>query len=148
MAKLHSKKLLDDSKTNDKMIVRHLQSLGKRCKTVDGLADKKGKYDIVIWSEKLGTMRIDTKYTNRPESRLFYEIAKHENSDANFIWYFLNCQNMTSFLVKKDALKKLVAGRHRYQARENGDLLTDFSINELKANADYWKIDMSKSFVY
>ena len=72
MAKLHSKKLLDDSKTNDKMIVRHLQSLGKRCKTVDGLADKKGKYDIVIWSEKLGTMRIDTKYTNRPESRLFY----------------------------------------------------------------------------
>lgn len=48
MAKLHSKKLLDDSKTNDKMIVRHLQSLGKRCKTVDDLADKKGKYDIVI----------------------------------------------------------------------------------------------------
>ena len=36
MAKLHSQKLLDDSKANDKKVVAYLQSLGKRCKTVDG----------------------------------------------------------------------------------------------------------------
>ena len=105
MAKLYSQKLLDDSKVNDKLIVAYLQSLGKKCKTVDGLVDKRNKYDIVVWSKKFGEMHIDTKYTTRPESRLFYEIDKHKNSKADYIWYFLKSQNMTSFLIKKDALK-------------------------------------------
>ena len=48
MAKLHSQKLLDDSKEYDKLIVAYLQSLGKRCKTADSLADKQNKYDIVV----------------------------------------------------------------------------------------------------
>ena len=146
MAKLHSQKLLDDSKANDKKVVSWLQSLGKRCKTVDGLADKRDKYDIVVWSKKFGEMHIDTKYTTRPESRLFYETDKHKNSKADYIWYFLKSQNMTSFLIKKDALKKLTDGRYKYQVREDGDMLVDFSINELKKDIDYWQIDMSKAF--
>lgn len=146
MAKLHSQKLLDDSKANDKKVIAYLQSLGKRCKTVDGLADQRDKYDIVVWSEKLGTMRIDTKYTTRPETRLFYETDKHKNSDANFIWYFLKNKSMTSFLIKKDVLKKLAAGRKQYQAHEGGDWLVDFSVNELKKGTEYWSIDVSKVF--
>ena len=146
MAKLHSQKLLDDSKANDKKVVAYLQSLGKRCKTVDGLADKRDKYDIVVQSEKFGEMYIDTKYTTRPETRLFYEIEKHKNSEANFIWYFLKNRNMTSFLIKKDALKKLTIGRYQYQVREDGDVLVDFSTNELKKGIDCWQIDMSKAF--
>ena len=89
MANLYSQKLLDDSKVNDKLIVAYLQSLGKKCKTVDGLVDQRYKYDIVVWSKKFGEMHIDTKYTTRPESRLFYEIDKHKNSKADYIWYFL-----------------------------------------------------------
>ena len=147
MAKLYSKKLLDDSKVNDKLIVAYLQSLGKKCKTVDGLADQRYKYDIVVWSKKFGEMHIDTKYTTRPESRLFYETDKHKNSKAEYIWYFLKSQNMTSFLIKKDVLKKLTAGRYKYQVREDGDMLVDFSINELRKNIDYWQIDMSRVFV-
>ena len=147
MAKLHSQKLLDDSKVNDKQIVAYLQSLGKKCKTVDGLVDQRYKYDIVVWSEKLDTMLIDTKYTTRPETRLFYETDKHKNSEANFIWYFLKNKNMTSFLIKKDALKKMTTGKHKYQAREGGDWLVDFSVNELKKGTDYWQIDMSRAFV-
>ena len=61
MAKLYSQKALDDSKVNDKLIVAYLQSLGKKCKTVDGLADQRYKYDIVVWSKKFGEMHIDTK---------------------------------------------------------------------------------------
>lgn len=144
MAKLHSQKLLDVSKAKDKMIVAYLQSLGKRCKVADDLADKRGKYDIVVWSEKLGTMRIDTKYTLRPETRLFYEIDKHKNSDANFIWYFLEDRDYISYLVRKDALKKLTACKHKYQAREGGDWLVDFDVNELKQETEYWQIYMSK----
>ena len=147
MAKLHSQKLLDDSKANDKKVVAWLQSLGKRCKTVDGLADKKDKYDIVVQSEKFGEMHIDTKYTTRLESRLFYETDKHKNSKADYIWYFLKSQNMTSFLIKKDALKKLTDGHYKYQVRENGDWLVDFSVNKLKKDIDYWQIDMSRAFV-
>ena len=147
MAKLHSQKLLDDSKANDKKVVAWLQFLGKRCKTVDGLADKKDKYDIVVQSEKFGEMHIDTKYTTRLESRLFYETDKHKNSKADYIWYFLKSQNMTSFLIKKDALKKLTYGRYKYQVRENGDWLVDFSVNKLKKDIDYWQIDMSRAFV-
>ena len=147
MAKLHSQKLLDDSKANDKKVVAWLQFLGKRCKTVDGLADKKDKYDIVVQSEKFGEMHIDTKYTTRLESRLFYETDKHKNSKADYIWYFLKSQNMTSFLIKKDALKKLTDGHYKYQVRENGDWLVDFSVNKLKKDIDYWQIDMSRAFV-
>ena len=147
MAKLHSQKLLDDSKANDKKVVVWLQSLGKRCKTVDGLADKRDKYDIVVQSEKFGEMHIDTKYTTRLESRLFYETDKHKNSKADYIWYFLKSQNMTSFLIKKDALKKLTDGHYKYQVRENGDWLVDFSVNKLKKDIDYWQIDMSRAFV-
>ena len=147
MANLHSQKLLDDSKEYDKQIVAYLQSLGKKCKTVDGLADQRYKYDIVVWSEKLDTMLIDTKYTTRPETRLFYETDKHKNSKANFIWYFLKNKNMTSFLIKKDALKKLTDGHYKYQVRENGDWLVDFSVNKLKKDIDYWQIDMSRAFV-
>lgn len=147
MANLHSQKLLDDSKEYDKQIVAYLQSLGKKCKTVDGLADQRYKYDIVVWSEKLDTMFIDTKYTTRPETRLFYETDKHKNSEANFIWYFLKNKNMTSFLIKKDALKKLTDGHYKYQVRENGDWLVDFSVNKLKKDIDYWQIDMSRAFV-
>ena len=147
MAKLHSQKLLDDSKANDKKVVAWLQFLGKRCKTVDGLADKRDKYDIVVQSEKFGEMHIDTKYTTRLESRLFYETDKHKNSKADYIWYFLKSQNMTSFLIKKDALKKLTDGHYKYQVRENGDWLVDFSINKLKKDIDYWQIDMSRAFV-
>ena len=146
MAKLHSQKLLDDSKEYDKLIVAYLQSLGKRCETADVLADKQDKYDIVVWSEKLGTMLIDTKYTTRPETRLFYETDKHKNSEANFIWYFLKNKNMTNFLIKKDALKKLTTGKRKYQAREGGDWLVDFSVNELKKGTDYWCIRMSEAF--
>ena len=147
MAKLHSQKALDDSKVNDKLIVAYLQSLGKKCKTVDGLADQRYKYDIVVWSKKFGEMHIDTKYTTRLESRLFYETDKHKNSKADYIWYFLKSQNMTSFLIKKDALKKLTDGHYKYQVRENGDWLVDFSINKLKKDIDYWQIDMSRVFV-
>ena len=147
MAKLHSQKLLDDSKANDKKVVAWLQFLGKRCKTVDGLADKRDKYDIVVQSEKFGEMHIDTKYTTRLESRLFYETDKHKNSKADYIWYFLKSQNMTSFLIKKDALKKLTDGHYKYQVRENGDWLVDFSVNKLKKGTDYWQIDMSRAFV-
>lgn len=147
MAKLHSQKALDDSKVNDKLIVAYLQSLGKKCKTVDGLADQRYKYDIVVWSKKFGEMHIDTKYTTRPETRLFYETDKHKNSKADYIWYFLKSQNMTSFLIKKDALKKLTDGHYKYQVRENGDWLVDFSINKLKKDIDYWQIDMSRAFV-
>ena len=147
MAKLHSQKALDDSKVNDKLIVAYLQSLGKKCKTVDGLADQRDKYDIVVWSKKFGEMHIDTKYTTRPETRLFYETDKHKNSKAEYIWYFLKSQNMTSFLIKKDALKKLTDGHYKYQVRENGDWLVDFSINKLKKDIDYWQIDMSRAFV-
>ena len=146
MAKLHSQKLLDDSKEYDKLIVAYLQSLGKRCKTADGLADRLDKYDIVVWSEKLGTMLIDTKYTTRPETRLFYETDKHKNSKADYIWYFLKSQNMASFLIKKDALKKLTTSKRKYQAREGGDWLVDFSVNELKKGTDYWCICMSEAF--
>ena len=146
MANLYSQKLLDDSKVNDKLIVAYLQSLGKKCKTVNGLADQRDKYDIVVWSKKFGEMRIDTKYTTRPESRLFYETDKHKNSKADYIWYFLKSQNMTSFLIKKDVLKKLTDGRYKYQVREDGDMLVDFSINELKKDIDYWQIDMSRVF--
>ena len=146
MAKLYSQKLLGDSKVNDKLIVAYLRSLGKKCKTVDGLADQRDKYDIVVWSKKLGEMHIDTKYTTRPESRLFYETDKHKNSKADYIWYFLKDQNMTSFLIKKDTLKKLTDGRYKYQVREDGDMLVDFSINELKKDIDYWQIDMSRVF--
>ena len=146
MANLYSQKLLDDSKVNDKLIVAYLRSLGKKCKTVDGLADQRDKYDIVVWSKKFGEMHIDTKYTTRPESRLFYETDKHKNSKADYIWYFLKSQNMTSFLIKKDALKKLTDGRYKYQVREDGDMLVDFSINELKKDIDYWQIDMSRVF--
>ena len=89
MANKYSQKLLDDSKEYDKLIVAYLQSIGKKCKTVDGLADQRDKYDIVVWSKKFGEMYIDTKYTTRPESRLFYEIDKHKNSKADYIWYFL-----------------------------------------------------------
>ena len=147
MAKLYSQKLLDDSKVNDKLIVAYLRSLGKKCKTVDGLADQRDKYDIVVWSKKFGEMHIDTKYTTRPESRLFYETDKHKNSKADYIWYFLKSQNMTSFLIKNDALKKLTAGHCKYQAREDGDWLVDFSVNKLKKDIDYWQIDMSRAFV-
>ena len=147
MAKLHSQKALDDSKVNDKLIVAYLQSLGKKCKTVDGLADQRYKYDIVVWSKKFGEMHIDTKYTTRLESRLFYETDKHKNSKADYIWYFLKSQNMTSFLIKKDALKKLTDGHYKYQVRENGDWLVDFSVNKLKKDIDYWQIDMSRVFV-
>ena len=147
MAKLHSQKALDDSKVNDKLIVAYLQSLGKKCKTVDGLADQRYKYDIVVWSKKFGEMHIDTKYTTRPETRLFYETDKHKNSKADYIWYFLKSQNMTSFLIKKDALKKLTDGHYKYQVRENGDWLVDFSVNKLKKDIDYWQIDMSRAFV-
>lgn len=147
MAKLHSQKALDDSKVNDKLIVAYLQSLGKKCKTVDGLADQRYKYDIVVWSKKFGEMHIDTKYTTRLETRLFYETDKHKNSKADYIWYFLKSQNMTSFLIKKDALKKLTDGHYKYQVRENGDWLVDFSINKLKKDIDYWQIDMSRVFV-
>lgn len=146
MAKLHSQKLLDDSKEYDKLIVAYLQSLGKRCKIADGLVDRLDKYDIVVWSKKFGEMHIDTKYTTRPETRLFYETDKHKNSKADYIWYFLKSQNMTSFLIKKDALKKLTDGRYKYQVREDGDMLVDFSINELKKDIDYWQIDMSRVF--
>ena len=146
MAKLHSQKLLDDSKVNDRKVVSYLQSLGKKCKIADGLADRLDKYDIVVWSKKLGTMLIDTKYTTRPATRLFYETDKHKNSEANFIWYFLKSQNMTSFLIKKDALKKLTTGKRKYQAREGGDWLVDFSVNELKKGTDYWCICMSEAF--
>ena len=147
MAKLHSQKLLDDSKEYDKQIVAYLQSLGKKCKTVDGLVDQRYKYDIVVWSKKFGEMHIDTKYTTRPETRLFYETDKHKNSKADYIWYFLKSQNMTSFLIKKDALKKLTDGHYKYQVRENGDWLVDFSVNKLKKDIDYWQIDMSRAFV-
>ena len=147
MAKLYSQKLLDDSKVNDKLIVAYLQSLGKKCKIVDGLVDQRYKYDIVVWSKKFGEMHIDTKYTTRPESSLFYETDKHKNSKADYIWYFLKSQNMTSFLIKKDALKKLTDGHYKYQVRENGDWLVDFSINKLKKDIDYWQIDMSRVFV-
>ena len=146
MAKLHSQKLLDDSKEYDKLIVAYLQSLGKKCKTVDGLVDQRYKYDIVVWSKKFGEMHIDTKYTTRPETRLFYETDKHKNSKADYIWYFLKSQNMTSFLIKKDALKKLTTGKRKYQAREGGDWLVDFSVNELKKGTDYWCICMSEAF--
>ena len=147
MAKLHSQKALDDSKVNDKLIVAYLQSLGKKCKIVDGLADQRYKYDIVVWSKKFGEMHIDTKYTTRPETRLFYETDKHKNSKADYIWYFLKSQNMTSFLIKKDVLKKLTDGHYKYQVRENSDWLVDFSINKLKKDIDYWQIDMSRVFV-
>ena len=147
MANLYSQKLLDDSKVNDKLIVAYLQSLGKKCKTVNGLADQRYKYDIVVWSKKFGEMHIDTKYPTRPETRLFYETDKHKNSKADYIWYFLKSQNMTSFLIKKDALKKLTDGHYKYQVRENGDWLVDFSINKLKKDIDYWQIDMSRVFV-
>ena len=147
MANLYSQKLLDVSKVNDKLIVTYLRSLGKKCKTVDGLADQRDKYDIVVWSKKFGEMHIDTKYTTRPETRLFYETDKHKNSKADYIWYFLKSQNMTSFLIKKDALKKLTTGKRKYQAREGGDWLVDFSVNELKKGTDYWQIDMSRAFV-
>ena len=147
MAKLYSQKALDDSKVNDKLIVAYLQSLGKKCKTVDGLVDQRYKYDIVVWSKKFGEMHIDTKYTTRPETRLFYETDKHKNSKADYIWYFLKSQNMTSFLIKKDALKKLTDGHYKYQVRENGDWLVDFSVNKLKKDIDYWQIDMSRAFV-
>lgn len=147
MAKLHSQKALDDSKVNDKLIVAYLQSFGKKCKTVDGLADQRYKYDIVVWSKKFGEMHIDTKYTTRPETRLFYETDKHKNSKADYIWYFLKSQNMTSFLIKKDALKKMTTGKRKYQAREGGDWLVDFSVNKLKKGTDYWQIDMSRTFV-
>ena len=146
MAKLHSQKLLDDSKVNDKKVVSYLQLLGKKCKTVDSLVDKKDKYDIVVWSKKFGEMHIDTKYTTRLESRLFYETDKHKNSKADYIWYFLKSQNMISFLIKKDALKKLTTGKRKYQAREGGDWLVDFSVNELKKRTDYWCICMSEAF--
>ena len=146
MAKLHSQKLLDDSKEYDKLIVAYLQSLGKRCKIADGLVDRLDKYDIVVWSKKFGEMHIDTKYTTRPETRLFYEIDKHKNSEANFIWYFLKNKNMTSFLIKKDTLKKLTTSKRKYQAREGGDWLVDFSVNELKKGTDYWCICMSEAF--
>ena len=53
---------------------------------------------------------------------------------------------MTSFLIKKDVLKKLTDGRYKYQVREDGDMLVDFSINELKKDTDYWQIDMSRVF--
>lgn len=89
----------------------------------------------------------DTKYTTRPETRLFYETDKHKNSKADYIWYFLKSQNMTSFLIKKDALKKLTDGHYKYQVRENGDWLVDFSINKFKKDIDYWQIDMSRAFV-
>lgn len=91
-------------------------------------------------------MRIDTKYTSKPESRLFYEVKKHENSKADWIWYFLNDKHMISFLIKKDVLKKLVTGRKQYQTREGGDWLVDFDVKELKKGIDYWQIDMSKAF--
>ena len=146
MAKLHSQKLLDDSKVNDKKVVSYLQLLGKKCKTVDSLVDKKDKYDIVVWSKKFGEKHIDTKYTTRLESRLFYETDKHKNSKADYIWYFLKSQNMISFLIKKDALKKLTTGKRKYQAREGGDWLVDFSVNELKKRTDYWCICMSEAF--
>ena len=146
MAKLYSQKLLDDSKEYDRLIVAYLQSLGKRCKIANGLADRLNKYDIVVWSEKFDTMRIDTKYTTRPETRLFYETDKHKNSKADYIWYFLKSQNMASFLIKKDALKKLTTSKRKYQAREGGDWLVDFSVNELKKGTDYWCICMSEAF--
>lgn len=146
MAKLHSQRLLDDSKANDKKVVAYLQSLGKKCKIADDFNDKRDKYDIVVESEKFGEMCIDTKYTSRPETRLFYEVKKHENSKADFIWYFLNGLHMISFLIKKDALKKLTAGRKQYQARKGGDWLVDFDVKELKRGTDYWSIGMSKAF--
>ena len=53
---------------------------------------------------------------------------------------------MTSFLIKKDTLKKLTDGRYKYQVCEAGDMLVDFSINEFKKGIDYWQIDMSRVF--
>lgn len=69
---------------------------------------------------------------------MWFEIDKHKNSKAEYIWYFLKNTN-ESFFISKDSLLKLTSdNRRRY--RPGYDTLVDFSIDELEENKDYNRI--------
>ena len=76
-------------------------------------------------------------------------VGRRKNRNIIFVDLMLNNnqnqvrENISSVI---NVLKKLTDGRYKYQVREDGDMLVDFSINELKKDIDYWQIDMSRVF--
>lgn len=134
----------NSSKENDKKLVKWLVDTN-RCNfatIATSYQDKVEKFDISVVNLRNVKFNIDTKYTTRNKTNLFYEFKKHENSKANFIWY-INLNDLKhTFLVKTKILRKLAKdGRPSYIKYK--DPLVDFSIDELVKDVDYYVRDIS-----
>lgn len=124
-----------ESKELDKKIIQYFKNQHIDARIATDNEDKFQKFDIIVDNKY-----IDTKIIGRPKTKLWFEVEKHAQSKANYIWYFLKGTNENYCILKESLLKLTSDNRRRYRPRY--DVLVDFSIDELEENKDYERIDI------